>query len=194
MLKESVLGLHWKDWYWRWNSNTLATWWEELTHLKDPDAGKDWGQEEKGTTEDETVGWHHRLNGHEFEWTPGVSDGQGGLACCRPWGHKELDTTEWLNWTVTYRFLFNLCTKTLIKLFLFEGCTGYQPVDSGSIPCLWSLWLSWAMTPRRSWTPTLCWVCQWEALVETGVLEERYFSPFSLYWEACLAAAATPVY
>ena len=99
MLKESVLGLHWKDWYWRWNSNTLATWWEELTHLKDPDAGKDWGQEEKGTTEDETVGWHHRLNGHEFEWTPGVGDGQGGLACCGSWGRKESDTTEQLNWT-----------------------------------------------------------------------------------------------
>ena len=66
---------------------------------KDPDAGKYWGQEEKGTTEDEMVGWHHRLNGHEFEQAPGVGDGQGGLACYSPWGRKELDTTEWLNWT-----------------------------------------------------------------------------------------------
>ena len=66
---------------------------------KDPDAGKDWGQEEKGTTEDEMVGWHHRLNGHEFEQAPGVGDGQGGLVCCSPWGHKESDTTEQLNWT-----------------------------------------------------------------------------------------------
>ena len=66
---------------------------------KDPDAGRDWGQEEKGMTEDETAGWHHRLNGHEFEWTLGVGDGQGGLACSSPWGHKESDTTEWLNWT-----------------------------------------------------------------------------------------------
>ena len=66
---------------------------------KDPDAGKDWGQEEKGTTEDEMVGWHHQLNGHGFGWTPGVGDGQGGLACCGSWGHKESDTTEWLNWT-----------------------------------------------------------------------------------------------
>ena len=66
---------------------------------KDPDAGKDWGQEEKGLTEDEIVGWHHRLNGHGFEWTPGVGDGQGALACCSSWGRKELDTTEWLNWT-----------------------------------------------------------------------------------------------
>ena len=64
---------------------------------KDPDAGKDWGQEEKGMTEDEMVGWHHRLNGHEFEQAPGVGDGQGSLACCSPWGHKESDTTEWLN-------------------------------------------------------------------------------------------------
>ena len=59
------------------------------------DAGKDRRQEEKGTTEDEMVGWHHRLNGHEL--TPGGGDGQGGLACCSPWGHKESDTTERLN-------------------------------------------------------------------------------------------------
>ena len=65
---------------------------------KDPDAGKDWGQEEKGTTEDE-VGWHYRLNGHGFVWTPEVGDGQGGLACCGSWGHKEPDMTEQLNWT-----------------------------------------------------------------------------------------------
>ena len=66
---------------------------------KDPDAGKDWGQEEKGTTEDEMVGWHHWLNGHEFVWTPGVGDGRGGLACCSSWGRKEWDVTERLNWT-----------------------------------------------------------------------------------------------
>ena len=61
---------------------------------KDPDAGKDWRQEEKGATEDETVGWHHRLDGHEFGWTPGVGDGQGSLAYCSRWGHKKLDMTE----------------------------------------------------------------------------------------------------
>ena len=59
--------------------------------------GKIEGGRRKGTTEDETVGWHHQLNGHEFEQTPGVGDGQGGLACCSPWGHKESDTTEQLN-------------------------------------------------------------------------------------------------
>ena len=66
---------------------------------KDPDAGKDWRQEEKGTAEDEMVGWHHWLKGHEFEQAPGVGDGQGNLACCSPWGHKESEMTERLNWT-----------------------------------------------------------------------------------------------
>ena len=66
---------------------------------KDPDAGKDWGQEEKGTTEDEMVGWHHWLSGHGFGWTLGVGDGQGGLVCCASWGHKVSDMTEQLNWT-----------------------------------------------------------------------------------------------
>ena len=66
---------------------------------KDPDAGRDWGQEEKGTTEDEMVRWHHRLDGHGFGWTPGVGDGQGGLACYNSQGHKESDTTEQVNWT-----------------------------------------------------------------------------------------------
>ena len=66
---------------------------------KDPDAGKDWGQEEKGMTEDAMVGWHHWHNGCESEWTPGVGDGQGGLACWDSWGRKESDTTERLNWT-----------------------------------------------------------------------------------------------
>ena len=66
---------------------------------KDPDAGRDWRQEEKGMTEDEIVGWHHWLDGHESEWTPGVGDGQGGLVCCDSWGCKESDMTEQLNWT-----------------------------------------------------------------------------------------------
>ena len=66
---------------------------------KDPDAWKDWVQKEKGMIEDEIVRWHHRLNGHEFEQAPGVGEGQGRLACCNPWGRKESDTTEWLNWT-----------------------------------------------------------------------------------------------
>ena len=66
---------------------------------KDPDAGKDWRQEEKGTTEDEMIEWHHWLDGYEFEQAPGVGDGQGSLVCCSPWVHKELDITQRLNWT-----------------------------------------------------------------------------------------------
>ena len=68
---------------------------------KDPDPRKDWMQEEKGTTEDEMVGWHHELDGHEFEQVPGVGEGQGSLACCNPCGLKESDMTERLNWTDT---------------------------------------------------------------------------------------------
>ena len=80
-----------------WNCNILATWCKELTHFKRSYARKDWRQEEKGTTEDEIVGWHHWLKGHEFEQAPGVGDGQGSLTWCFPWGHKQLDTTEQLN-------------------------------------------------------------------------------------------------
>ena len=75
----------------------MATSCEELTHWKRPSYGKDWGQEEKGTTEDEMAEWHHRLDGHEFGWTLGVGGGQGGLACYSPWGRKESDITEQLN-------------------------------------------------------------------------------------------------
>ena len=97
--RRSVLDVQWKDWCWSWNSNTLATSCEELIIRKDSDAGRDWGQEEKGTTEDEMAGWYHWLDGSESGWTPGVGDVQGGLACCDSWGRKESDTTEWLNWT-----------------------------------------------------------------------------------------------
>ena len=69
---------------------------------KDPDTGRDKGPEEKGTTEVEKAGWNHQLNGHEFEWTPRVGDGQIGLACCDSWSRKEWDTTEQLNWTLFY--------------------------------------------------------------------------------------------
>ena len=74
---------------------------------KDPDSGKDWRQEEKGMTEDEMVGLHHWLNGHKFEQASGVGDGQGSLARCSPWGCKESDTTEWMNWTDSYYFYFS---------------------------------------------------------------------------------------
>ena len=79
---------------------------------KDPDAGKDWRQEEKGMTEDEMVGWHQWLHGYEFKQSLGVGDGQGSLACCSPWGHQESDTTEWLNWTESQ----NLVTDWLCQI------------------------------------------------------------------------------
>ena len=73
---------------------------------KDSDTGRDWGQEEKGTTEDEMAGWHHWLDGRESQWTPGVGDGQGGLACCDSWGSKEFDTTERMIWSdITYIYI-----------------------------------------------------------------------------------------
>ena len=76
---------------------------------KDPDVGKDWGQEEKGMTEDEMVRWHHWLNGHGFRWTLGVGDGQGGLVCCSSWGRKGSDKTERLNWTELYVIIQCAC-------------------------------------------------------------------------------------
>ena len=77
---------------------------------KDSDAGWDLGQEEKGTTEDEMAGWHHWLNGREFEWTPEVGDRQIGLACCDSWGRKESDKTEWLNWTELNKLVVFYCS------------------------------------------------------------------------------------
>ena len=89
--RKSVLNIHCKDWCWNLNSNTLATWWEELTHWKRPWFWEDWRQEEKGVTEDEIVGCHYRLHGHEFVQAPGVGDWQGSLACWGPWSCKESD-------------------------------------------------------------------------------------------------------
>ena len=99
----------------------LAIWCEELTG-KDPDAGKDWRQEEKEMTEDEMAGWHHWLDGRESEWTLGVGDGQGGLVCCESWGCKELDMTEWLNWADTmaniHSWLSLYCKTDVLPSFL----------------------------------------------------------------------------
>ena len=88
---------------------------------KDPDAGKDWGQDEKGMTEDEMVGWHHWLYGHGFGWTPGVGDGQGGLVCCGSWSRKVSDMTEQLNWTeLKWSLLFSAQTR---RFFYLQYCT-----------------------------------------------------------------------
>ena len=100
---------------------------------RDPDAGKDWRQEEKGMTEDEMVGCHHWLDGHEFEQTPKVGHGQGSLACCSPWGHKELDTTE-LNWT-KYSIVFQLP-----HLFICQWTTRLLPRPSYHKQCCNEHW------------------------------------------------------
>ena len=81
---------------------------------KDPDSGRHWGQEEKGMTEDEMAGWHHRLDAHEFRWTPGVGDAQGGLACCNSWSCKESDMTERLNWTELKNYWNFICWFVLL--------------------------------------------------------------------------------
>ena len=85
---------------------------------KDPNAGKDWGQEEKGTTEDEMVGWHHWLDRHEFEQALGVGDGQGSLTCWNPWGCKELDKNNWNDWLSLHTSIFS---KILYELFCVKA-------------------------------------------------------------------------
>ena len=100
---------------------------------KDSDAGRDWAQEEKGTTEDEMAGWHHWLNGRESEWTPGVGDGQGGLACCDSWGRKESDTTEWLIWPNLITVYFNSVIPKMLMHLLFDYFQ-FTLIDGPNIP------------------------------------------------------------
>ena len=95
------------------------------------DAGRDWGQEEKGTTEDEMAGWHHRLDGHEFEWTLGVGDGQRGLACCNSWGLKESDTTEQLNWTELNWMAQKVKNLLLMQETWVQYLDGENPLEKG---------------------------------------------------------------
>ena len=99
---------------------------------KDPDAGRDWGQKEKGMAKDEMAGWHHQLDGHEFGWTPGVGDGQGGLACYDSQDRKESDTTEWLNWTEHYNQTTGMCSLyphvRVRKQRLSKGKQNAQPL------------------------------------------------------------------
>ena len=124
--RRSVLGVLWQNYA---KAETPVLWPPHAKSWltgKDSDAGRDWVQEEKGTTEDEMAGWHHWLDGHESEWTPGV-DGQGGLVCCDSWGCKESDTTERLNWTESlvsciickYSPPFHRLSFHFVKGFLF---------------------------------------------------------------------------
>ena len=97
---------------------------------KDPDTGKYWRQEDKGTMEDEMVGWYHWLNGHEFEQAPGIGEGQDSLACCSPWGCKESDMTEWLKWTESL-YLTQIFLVLPNVLFQFQN-----PIQDTTLHCL----------------------------------------------------------
>ena len=108
---------------------------------KDSVAGRDWGQEEKGTTEDEMAGWHHWLDGHESEWTPGVGDGQGGVACCDSWGRKELDTTERLNWTeLNWNMVHSNISAFCLTLFI-HFCSRFTSLNFTSSVSLFKFYL-----------------------------------------------------
>ena len=99
---------------------------------RDPDAGKDWRWEEKGTTEDEIVGWHHCLNGHEFEWTLGVGDGQGGLACCNSWGHRvRHDCATKLNWTEGFPGSSVVKNLPVMEETQFQSLNWDDPLEKG---------------------------------------------------------------
>ena len=99
ILKEISPGVHWKGWCWSWDSNSLATWCKELSDLKRPWCWERLRAGGEGDNRGWDGWWHQRLSGHGFGWTPGVGDGQGGLACCSSWGCKESEMTEQLNWT-----------------------------------------------------------------------------------------------
>ena len=101
---------------------------------KDPDAGKDWRQEEKGTTEDEMVGRHHWFDEHGFQQAPGAGDGQGGLVCCSPWGCKEWDMTEWLNWTEWRHWYFLIAPNLNIIWFQFIFLMFNKQMDNKYFP------------------------------------------------------------
>ena len=129
---------------------------------KDSVAGSDWGQEEKGMAEDEMAGWHHWLDGHDFEWTPGIGDGEGGLVCSDSWGRKESDMTEQLNWTKLncpnsetwfYRVIILLNFMITILYFLFLSQT-LEWIDHGNARSL--QWVS----------------CQLNVLVKRKVLKD----------------------
>ena len=148
---------------------------------KDPDAGKDWGQEEKGMTEDEMVGWHHRLDGHGFGWTPGVGDGQGVLACCSSWSHKESDTTEWLNWTelkVGHSFSFSECC-VLSQFFHFPLSFSSSEISLMKILMSYNNFIFKCLLPSRFSRVRLCatpWTAAYQASPSMGFSRQEYCS------------------
>ena len=133
--RKSTLNIRWKDWCWSWSPNTLTPNAKNWLVGKDPDAGKGWGQEEKGVTQDEMVGWHHGLNGHESEQDPGDSEGHVSLACCNSWGCEESNTTEWLN------------NKRKIIILTRSVCVEFSMTQlffTGNKKCYFSSGITWA--------------------------------------------------
>ena len=141
-------------------SSTLATSCEELTHWERLWCWEGLGAGGEGDNEDEMAGWHHWLDGCEFEWIPGDGDGQGGLACCDSWGHKELETTEWLNWTEL--------KGVLPEFNIFQSCFESLPV----------LCVSSAIWPLRN-----SWSCRWVILF-IGNIETEFQQPDSVLLNA----------
>ena len=163
---------------------------------KDPDAGNDWRQEKKGTTEDKMVGWHHWFNGHEFEQTPGDREGQRSQTCCSLWGHKESDTIEWLNnnnnqtsdlpvWVTTSTLAYRIATKMLLqewlkkkkkRMALLMRCRGGQGAGTQSqelvfAACATGLSSSVHMAWARGW-PSVPWM---DFLSFPSTLEMHFF-------------------
>ena len=124
---------------------------------KDPDVGKDWKQEEKGVTEDKMVGWHHWLNGHEFEQTLGDSERQGSLVCCSPWGCKKLDTTEWLNWTMYLTHTTTFEGDVILFPFYWWSSRGTQRLSS---PRVHGWWIVDLKPGWQTWLTKLCLICK----------------------------------
>ena len=142
---------------------------DEAPILWPPDVEKGWRQEENGMTEDKMVGWHHQLNRHEFEQAPGVGDGQASLVCCSPWGHKELDMTEWLNWTDPQED-----TRTSWKLSRerqFLNCPTGLATD-GSLVLGSLAWPFW----------DICLHCLWKLSLSLVLWQAECLPVFPLFW------------
>ena len=158
----------------------LSTWCEELTHQKRPWCWEDWRWKEKGTTEDEMIGWHHWLNGYEFEQALGVGDGEGSLACCSPWGHKESDTTKRPNLTeaLETRRLIKIIAKTWFQSWI-------QNIHNNMLLKHWKIRRAYEkehkaahfknVDHRENYLSKRQWVlCPWEAAMKLPTLQKLF--------------------
>ena len=163
--RKLTLNTHWKDWCWSWSSNTLATWCKGPLHWKRLWCWERLKAQGEGVTEDEMVGRHHRSNGHEFEQILGDSEGQGSLAFCSPWGRKESDMTEWLDWTeLNWKKSYDKhrwCIRKQSHHFADKGLSTQIYGFSSSHVWMWQLdhkatwvlknWCFWIWCSRRLW-------------------------------------------